>query len=644
MPKRGAPVALLLVLGGIVLTTLATCGVGGWLVADSIRSVDAARQEGRGPLEVRDETHHVVMEREPFESDVELFTRAAAHQTFDDALLRRIDGECDAELRARTVGAEADVGPWLDLFANGEPSGPETTVSIVGIGSGIQHTYRDNGAGPFTLIGFIQGDTLLTLDIAGDPSLCAPRVLNSIHVDDGPLAQSIHAPLDISAPTFVVEEGHFDGFTSGLQVEIPEAFRIADRNSEFHWAEDDEVILLHDNGTEIHIAVSATAFPEEDIRCAPIRATDEGQLRRTFDGEERLFLGSWLPPRQVYETEYCVGRMVVYIIARGPSETRTAQALSALSGRVTVQEPNLRDMPGHHRRGGENWSYRDDVYIHVPSGMAWHRPAFVEVRTNGVALPRDGYPERAVQFDFLRRDLNIRGSVWAHGTSMSAAEYHTAFVTASFGQAPETIEPAHIGACAGSRSTTVADSVRIIATTCVQNGQAIAVESVGPFLGEPDAANIAQATDAILAAFATEVPHQSPGFRVAGAEVIEESPTLASASVEPRPLSLDVTRFTAWSGTVAHAQASYFATQRLTEQPRFRSLERTRIFAATTDLRATVVSGFPAQERRLSIAGRALRFYSVLIDGTAYVITLHGTPTTPEAEWSRALATVHIDP
>ena len=165
----------------------------------------------------------------------------------------------------------------------------------------------------------------------------------------------------------------------------------------------------------------------------------EGQLRRTFDGEERLFLGSWLPPRHVYETEYCVGRMVVYIIARGPSETRTAQALSALSGRVTVQEPNLRDMPGHQRRGGENWSYRDDIYIHVPSGMAWHRPAFVEVRTNGVALPRDGYPERAVQFDFLRRDLNIRGSVWAHGTSMSAAEYHTAFVTASFGGAPETI-------------------------------------------------------------------------------------------------------------------------------------------------------------------------------------------------------------
>jgi hypothetical protein len=646
-PKRGKPWALLAVLGGIGLGTVGMCGLGSWLVTHSIQRTiqltSEAAEAGRGPLEVRSEAYRVVMRRTAEDAYVELFDGALARNGFDDSILRRLEhADCDAQLRVRTVGADAEVLRWLDFVTNAEPDGEPTLVHIAGLDTeALQRRYISARGVSFNVVGFVHGDVLFTLELNSDNADCSARAIASIELLGGEMTLPTPVPVDIRGPTFRIVDNRFESFVSGLVIDAPSPFVFASTTATNLWFEEDEVILLHPNGTEIHL--SSVGVPEGELACEPHEA-DERSVTVTFEGSPRVFHSTNTAPSRSLDAAYCVGRTLVTITAVGPNQSRAEQALRVLEDRVHLQAPSGDDVRGQQRVGQDDWAFRNDLYRHFPSGMSWRRPPHAEVRTLGIVQRRDGYPEAHVQFEFQRRDLDVTGAAWAHATEYPETEYHEAFVVASLTHlgATEDFErddrPIEFPNCRGSRSDLTRGHQRYVVATCVRDGWGIAFET-RVMRTDLDGA-IAFADAALDALSIAEASSNLPTFQVDGGSVSNVGDAFAFAVVQRGRLTLNVAGCSSWASSVAlfNAVAASDGSGALAQ------VERSRVFAPTTPVTHIELSGFPAEERRLVIGDRALRVYTVLVDATAYVVSIRGPASTPESAWSELLATVHIDP
>lgn len=646
-PKRGKPWALLAVLGGIGLGTLGMCGVGGWLVVHyTLATVEAsseAMEAARGPLEVRSDAYRVVMRRTP-EEDVELFEGPLAQNDFSDAILRRLEYDCDVQLRVRTVGADAEVVPWMDFVTNGWPDGEPTLVHVNGLDTeAVQRRYLSNNF-PFTVIGFVHGDVLFTLDHDSDHPDCVARSLASIEVLGGEMVLPTVPSDDISGPTFRIANHRFESVVSGLVIDAPAEFTFASTDATNTWIGDDEAVLMHANGSEVHVATVGLSPVEMPFLCAP-NEPDVHSISATFGGSARVFRSTDTPPHQSLHAAYCVGQTLIKITGLGPNQSRVEAALRALENRVHVETANQHDMGGHQRVGLADWSFRDDRYQHT-SGMTWRRPPLVEVRTAGIVAWHEGYPEQHVQLEFQRRDLSVTGAVWTHPTEASATDYHEAFVLASLTQLEATSEceridqPFASGTCGGTRSELTCRDFRNLVATCVRGGWAVAFEAR---IGQIEIEGAPEFANAALSALSTGEVSITPTFQVDG-RMVDTDGACSFATAQRGPLALNVASCASWSRTGALSSTTYAAWDAGAFTYSVGNIDRARIFASTTPATSAEVSGFHAEERRMRMLGRELRVYSVIVDATAYVITLHGPVSTPESAWSELLATVHIDP
>ena len=649
-PKRGKPWALLAVLGGIGLGTAGMCGVGGWLVVHyTLATVEAsseAVEAADGPLEVRSEAYRVVMRRTAEETHVELFDGALARNGFDDSILRRLEHvDCDAQLRVHTVGADAEVLRWLDFVTNAEPDGERTLVHIAGLDTeALERRYISGNGNPFNVVGFVHGDVLFALELNSDDEDCSARAVASIELLGGEMTLPAPVPVDIGGPTFRIVDNRFESFVSGLVIDAPSPFVFASTTASNLWFEEDEAVLLHPNGSEIHI--SSFGVSEDELACE-LHESDERSVTMTFEGSPLVFRSTNTAPSRSLDASYCVGRTLVTITAVGPNQSRAEQALRVLEDRVHLQAPSGDDVRGQQRVGQDSWAFRDDLYQHFPSGMSWRRPPHAEVRTLGIVQRRDGYPEAHVQFEFQRRDLDVTGAAWAHATESPAAEYHEAFVVASLTQlgATEDFErddqPIEFPNCRGTRSNLTRGRQRHVVATCVRNGWGVAFEA----RMRTDQDGAVPFADAALGALSiAEASSNMPTFQVDGATVHNIDDTFALAQVHSGRLMLNVAGCSAWASNVALFNAVAASDGSGAFAHGVGRVDRARVFASTTPVTRAEVSGFRAEERHFAALGRELRVYTVLVDATAYVITVHGPASTPESAWSELLATVHIDP
>jgi len=648
--KRGAPWALLAVLGGIGLGTTAMCGVGGWLLVNGVQSTVQATTEaaeaGRGPLEVRSEAYRVVMRRSAEETDVELFDGVLAQYGLNDSILRRLEPGCHVQLRVRTVGADAEVVTWMDFIANGVPDGEPTAVHIEGLDTeALQREYKTFDDEPFRVVGFVHGDIFFALDVISDDPDCASRASASIELLGGEMALSIASTADVSGPTFRIVGNRFESSVSGLVIDAPAPFTFASGHDTNLWFEEDEAILLHPNGSEIHVSTRRVWEGDLESTCES-NVADERSVAVQFEDTARVFGSAYAtPPNRSLNASFCIGQTLVTITAVGPNSSRGEQALRALENRVHLQTPELHDEPGHQRAGLHEWRFRDDIYQHLPSGMTWRRPDHAEVRT-GIVQRHDSYPEAHVQFEFQRRDVGVMGAGWAHPTALSASDYHEAFVAASLAQLgandfERVDQPVEFDSCSGTRSSLTRHQSRNIVVTCAHDGWGVAMEAR---VIRTELEGAIEFADAALAAITIAPVADRTSYRVDGANVDDIGDACTLAAIQSGRLTLNVASCMSWSPTHALFNAVAASDGSGALMHGLGRVERSRLFAATTPVTPTQVSGFHAEARRFTTMGQQLRVYTVLVDATAYVITLRGPASTPESTWSELLATVHIDP
>ena len=644
---RGAPWALLAVLASIGVVTVGTCGLGGWLVARSVQSATHSAQLSQGPVEVRNEAYRVVMRRRGSQSHVELHEGALARNGLEDAILRRIEYSCEAQLRVRTVGADALVVPWMDFVANAPPSGEPTRVLVQGLDTeAFLRAYLTPDGEPFHLVGFVHGDILFTLDITSSWPLCVKQAIASIELLGGVMDVLPRTPVDEEAPTFRIQNNRFESFVSGLVIEAPAPFVFASTSEPSLWFEEDEAILFHPNGTEIHVMTSGLWAGEIESTCAqPDPEEGDQHITVRLDGTERSFFGESITPRWSLRGVFCSGLTLVDVIAMGPNASRTEEALRALENRLQLRERELHDDGGHQRSGGEDWSLRNDAYEHVPSRVHWRRPAHTEVRTLPLAHLRPGYPDQNILLEFQRRDVRVYGALWAHTTELTAGLYHEAFVAAgeaqgAAGSGERVDSPWVLGTCTGTRSDLSYEDRRTIAATCVHEGQAIAFEARVVRTELPGA--LEYANEAFHELVVGEFSETST-FQVDGASV-ERDGACAVASTQQGGLRLEVTSCASWTPSLALSAATFAAQQGESFRVGLNRVQRSRVFAAETPASQVEISGFPGEERRVVIGNHALRVTTVMVDSTAYVLSCWGPNSTPESAWSELLATVHIDP
>ncbi len=638
-PKRGKPWALLAVLGGIGIGTVGMCGLGAWLLVHGAQTTTAAEEAARGPLVVTDETYRVLMTRSRSQ-DMEVYEGVLARDIFQNAILRRVNGFCDARLRVRTVGSGVDVVPWMDLTTGGTPEGESTRVAIAGIDTeATQRRYLNSAGEPFYVVGFVRGEVLYTLDIASSDITCVSDAIASLGNLQGDVTPPIAAPFEVSRPTFRIAGNRFEGFVSGLVFEAPEPFRFAPPDSRVA-SEYDEVVLLHPNGTELHILTTGTTERDRTFSCTPPFTENSRSLH--FAGAERPFVSGPANRHWWANTWYCIDQTWVQVTAHAPSEASAVEAIEAMSAPLRRETFPAGSSGPPRRAGGAEWSYVRDRYVHFGSGLTWQRPHNVDVQFSGIARPRDNYPEPNVQFSFLRRDLTARGAIWAHRTELTGADYHTAFVNAASAThelaAPERVdEVVRVGTCVGTRTELAEYATHISIISCLQNGWAVAIEVVRHEDRELEFANEA------IAALTIGAHTDAATFQVDG-ETVELDAACARAERAQNRLALEVHSCRSWTTGVVLAQTITEAHEEGAFAGGLNQLQLSRIFASTTPVTHTDVSGVPAEERRIVIRARELRVYTVVVDATAYVISMLGPASTPEAEWSELLATVHIDP
>ena len=649
--KRGVPWALLAVLGGIGLGTAAMCGVGGWLLVHgaqaTVEASTEAMEAARGPLEVRSEAYRVVMRRTAEETDVELFDGALARYGFDDSILRRLEGDCDAQLRVRTVGADAEVVPWMDFVTPGYPSGEPSAVHVRGLDTNaFQRQYSTLSHGPFSVVGFVHGDVFFALDVTSDDPTCASRAIASLELLGGEMHLASSSPAEVSGPTFQIVGNRFESFVSGLVIDAPAPFTFASEFNNSIWSEEDEAIFLHTNGSEIHVSASRIWEGDRESMCVSDVA-DERSIEVQFENTPRVFRSAYTaPPNRSFNTSFCIEQTLVTINVVGPNSSRAEQALRAFENRVQIQTPTLHDQRGHQRVGTDEWQFRDDAYQHVPSGMRWRRPEHAEVRTVGMLQRHDGYPEAHVQFEFQRRDVGVMGAGWAHLTELSESAYHEAFVSASLAQLGGTddLERAdqsiQFESCTGRRSALTRHGFQNVVVTCTHDGWGVAMETR---VSQTELQGAVEFADTALAALAVAPVTNTPSYRVDGATV-DDIGGCALAELRSGRLTLNVAASMAWSSEIALFNAIAASDGSGALAHGLGHLERARVFASTTPVTSAEVSGFHAEERRFATLGQELRVYTVVVDATAYVISLRGPASTPESAWSELLATVHIDP
>ena len=413
--KRRKPWALLVILAAIALGTVGMCGLGSWLVVNSIQTAERAEEAGRGPLEVRNEEFHIALRATNNERRVELFDGPLASRGTPDVILRRSERDCDAQVFARHVGPEADLASWMDIAMNGAPGTNVGPIAIAGLDhDGLERAYVSYVGRHRNAVGFMRGGDVFMLYVS-DEFECRQKALDALVLLDIGAAPTPAAPVDIVDATFAVIDNRFESI-GGLVVDAPSEFRFVPANTPSVWLDGDEAVFRHQNGTEVHVISS----PAENAASCGTPSADDDTIEVQFGDSPSVFEGATHLGRYSYFTRYCPAGWSLTIGALGPTAARTAEALRALENRISVNESPTPDRAGHQRSGGSDWTWRNDIFRHYPSGVSWQRPPRTEVHTLGAAVRRMGYPETFPRFDFHRRDLRVIGAFWAHESELTA--------------------------------------------------------------------------------------------------------------------------------------------------------------------------------------------------------------------------------